>query len=159
MLAMKSIYISRAFALANLFFVSVGVWIFASMSDGLRRGFLPPVSLAPFALHFYVVDASFTAAIFAALVVSAARLLRGGALAARTARLVYVSELLYFFVSVCVLPVLLVWLPPNWRWSIMAGEKGIVALWPQVWVAFPLIGAIVMTLLIRREQRHSEAPF
>ena len=56
---MKSAYITRAFALANLLFVLVGVWIFASMSGGWQRGFLPPVSSAPFARHFYVVDAIF----------------------------------------------------------------------------------------------------
>jgi hypothetical protein len=153
MLRMKSIYITRAFASANLAFVSVGVWIFACMSGGWRHGFLPPVTSAPFALYFYVVDAIFTAVVFAALVYSAARLLRGGGLAARTARLVYICELLYIFVSVCVVPVIQVLLPLNWRWSIGAGAAGIVSLWPQVLTAYPLIGTIVMTLLIRREQR------
>ena len=157
---MKIIYVTRAFALANLIFVSVGVWIFAYGLVGWRRGFRPPVSSAPFALYFYIVDAILIAAIFSALVCSAARLLRGGALAARTARLVYVCELLYMFVSVCVVPVLQVLLPQAWRrWSILAGSAGLVSLWPQVLTAYPLIGAIVMTLLIRREQREPMAAF
>jgi hypothetical protein len=100
----KSIYITRVFALVNLVFVPVGVWIFAGMSGWWRRGFLPPVSSAPFALYFYIVDAIFVAAIFSGLVYSAARLLRGDALAARTARLVYICELLYIFVSLCIVP-------------------------------------------------------
>jgi hypothetical protein len=153
---MKSAYITRAFALANLLFVSVGVWIFASMSGGWRRGFLPPVSSAPFARYIYVVDAIVTAAIFAALVYSAARLLRGGTLAARTVRRVYICELLYLFVRLCVEPVVLVLLPQSWRWSITAGHAGIVSLWPQVLTAYPAIGAIVMTLLIRRVQRQPD---
>jgi len=155
---MKGIHLTRAFGLANLVFVSVGVWIFAGMSGWWRRGFLPPVSSAPFALYFYIVDAIFVAAIFSGLVYSAARLLRGGALAARTARLVYICELLYIFVSLCIVPVVQVLLPQTWRrWSIMAGSTGLVSLWPQVLTAYPLIGAIVMTLLIRREQRQHDA--
>jgi hypothetical protein len=151
---MKGIYIRRVFALANLFFVSLGAWIFGYGLAGWRRGFRPPVSSAPFALYFYIVDAIFIAAIFSALVYSAARLLRGSALAAQTARLVYIFELLYIFVSVCVVPVVQVRLPQAWRpWSIMAGSAGLVSLWPQVLTAYPLIGAIVMTLLIRRDQR------
>lgn len=155
MLTMKHVYIARAFAVANLVFVSVGVWIFACLSRGLRRGSLPPASLAPFALHFYVVDAIFTTLILTALVYSAVRLLRGGVLAARTARLVYIWELIYIFASLCVAPVVQVSLPLPWRESMIAGHRGLVALWPQVLTAYPLIGAIVMTLLIRRESRQS----
>jgi hypothetical protein len=150
---MKSIYVTRAFALANLVFVSVGVWIFACGLWGWRRGFRPQFVSAPFALYFYIVDAILMAAIFSGLVYSAARLLRGGALAARIARLAYICELLYIFVSLCVVPVVQVLLPQTWRrWSIMAGSMGLVSLWPQVLTAYPLIGAIAMTLLIRREQ-------
>ena len=153
---MKSIYVTRAFALANLVFVVVGAYLFAGMSGWWRRRFLPPASVAPFALYFYIVDAIFISAIFSGLVYSAARLLRGDALAARTARLVYICELLYIFVSLCVVPVVQVLLPQIWRWSIMAGSTGLVSLWPQVLTAYPLIGAIVMTLLIRREQRQHD---
>jgi hypothetical protein len=151
---MKSIYITRAFALLNLVFASAGVWIFAGGSGWWRRGFLPPVSSAPFALYFYILDAIFIAAVVSGLVYSAARLLRGGALAARTARIVYICELLYIFASLCVVPVVQVHLPQIWRrWSIMAGSTGLVSLWPQVLTAYPLIGAVAMTLLIRREER------
>ncbi|MGO9865706.1 MAG: hypothetical protein ACLPLR_19040 [Terriglobales bacterium] len=148
---MKSIYITKAFALANLAFVSLGVWIFAGMSGWWRRGFLPPVSYAPFALYFYIADAILIAAIFSGLVYSAVRLLRQSALTSRPARFVYICELLYIFVSLCVVPVAEALLPQAWRrWSIMAGTTGLVSLWPQVLTAYPLIGAIVMTLLIRR---------
>ena len=152
MLKMRSIYIARAFALLNLVFVSVGVWIFACLSRGLRRGSLPPASLAPFAFHFYLVDAILTALILTALAYSAVRLLRGGTLAARTARLVYIWELIYIFGSLCVAPVVQVSLPQPWRESMIAGHRGLAALWPQVLTAYPVIGVIVMTLLIRREK-------
>ncbi len=154
---MKSIYLTRAFAVANLVFVSLGVWIFAGMSGWWRHGFLPPVSYAPFALYFYIADAILIAAIFSGLVYSAVRLLAEGSLAARTVRFVYICELLYIFASLCVVPVVEALLPQVWRrWSIMAGSTGLVSLWPQVLTAYPLIGAIVMTLLIRREQREDD---
>jgi hypothetical protein len=70
-------------------------------------------------------------------------------LGARTARLVYICELLYIFVSLCVLPVVNVLLPQNRRWSSMAGTMGLVSLWPQVLTGYPVIGAIAMTLIIR----------
>lgn len=125
------------------------------MSGGWRRGFLPPTEIAPFAPLFYAIDAVLTTLIFGGLIYSGIRLLRGGVMAEKTARLVYFCEISYILVYLCILPVVEVMLPHRWRWSV-TGIAGLVSLWPQVLTAYPVIGAIAMTLLIRREPRKTE---
>ena len=148
----KSIYITTAFALVNLVFVSLGVWIFAGMSgwcdaDSCLQS-APHRLRSTFILSMRSLSPPFFLALSTQLRDCCAEVpwqheQRG--------LCIFASCSIFSFPCVSS-PVVQVLLPQTWRrWSIMAGSTGLVSLWPQVLTAYPLIGAIVMTLLIHRE--------
>jgi sterol desaturase/sphingolipid hydroxylase (fatty acid hydroxylase superfamily) len=156
---MQLFRLERAFGLVNIAFAFIGVWLLARMSGLDKDHLLPKVAstaTAPFATKVYLVDALLTMLLLAALAYSGARLVVRGQLAIRKARFVYVCELIYLLTYFCIIPVVDVFLPGPWRWSIVAGLMGGVSLMPQMFTAYPLIGLVVMSLLLRRGERRSQ---
>lgn len=143
-------------AVLNAGFAAYGMYLLIGVSVLSVPGFERFHDVAPHAFRVYLVCTPVVAALLIALLYSAIPLFRVDFFGARLARWAFCAELVYLFVLLFILPQ---WpMSSQWQRSLGLGRIATVSLMPQLLTAYPVIGLVATTLLLRQRRKIARDP-